>query len=278
MENDSWVKIHRKFLNWEWYDDKNTKIIFLHLLLTANFEDKSWHGIKIRRGQVLTSVEHLADDCGLTVQQTRTSLRKLKSTNEITTKSTNKNTLVTIKKYEFYQDNKSKNNKQNNNEITIKQQTNNKQSNNQITNEQQTNNNQITTTKELKKERIIVSKKVRGQPDRKSYDDLIDDYTSNETLRNALKQHLKVRFSKSAGAHIPNDTILEGFKQLDLLTQKIASEEERDNEKIEIVKKSIAGGWTTFYEIKRKEKSVPVSYNYSQKQEDLKMLETIYEN
>jgi len=111
---DGWIKIHRKILEWEWYDDINTKVLFWHLLLTANHKDKKWRGQTIKRGQRLTSLEHLAKEVGLTVQQTRTSLNKLKSTSEITIKSTNKFTVVTIEKYSDYQINEKENNKQNN--------------------------------------------------------------------------------------------------------------------------------------------------------------------
>ena len=111
---DGWIKIHRKMLNWEWYDDINTKVLFFHLLLTANHKEQKWRGHTILRGQRLTSLQHLAKETKLSVQQTRTSLNKLKSTNEITIKSTNKNTLITIEKYSDYQAKDDENNKQTN--------------------------------------------------------------------------------------------------------------------------------------------------------------------
>ena len=111
---EGWIKIHRKMVKWEWYDDINTKVLFLHLLLTANHEDRKWRGITILRGQKLTSIQHLAKETKLTVMQTRTSLNKLKSTHEITIETTSKYTLITIEKYNDYQNKDNDNNKQNN--------------------------------------------------------------------------------------------------------------------------------------------------------------------
>ena len=100
----SWVKIYRKFLEWEWYDDINTKILFLHLLLKANYKDKQWMGITIKRGQVLTGRLKLSEELGISEQMIRTSLSKLKSTNEITNEATSQYSIITIKKYEEYQE------------------------------------------------------------------------------------------------------------------------------------------------------------------------------
>ena len=146
---EGWIKIHRKILEWEWYDDNNVFRLFFHLLMTANYEEKSWHGITIGRGQIVTSVDNLSSQLGLSAQQIRTAINKLKITQEITSKTTNKFTLITICNYEKYQFT-------DNAEQQTKQQTN----NNQITNEQQTNNNNI-RNKEYKnirnKERYSVS-------------------------------------------------------------------------------------------------------------------------
>lgn len=129
--DDGFIKIHRRMLKWEWFSDVNTTHLFIYLLLVANWEDKKWQGQIIKRGQVVTGLKNLSTSTGLSIQQTRTSLKKLVSTNEITIKSTNKYSVITIEKYGDYQ-------------------RKNEESNKQITNEQQTNNKQITTTKELK--------------------------------------------------------------------------------------------------------------------------------
>ena len=113
-----WISLYKKFTHWEWYKDINVKTIFIHLLLKASYEDSIWNGIEIKRGQVLTSRKHLSEETGLTEQQVRTSLKKLQSTNEITIKSTNRYTLVTIEKYDFYQTNNIKTTNKVTNETT----------------------------------------------------------------------------------------------------------------------------------------------------------------
>lgn len=133
---EGWICLYKKLINWEWYQDGNTCRLFIHLLLLANYEDKSWQGQLIKRGQLITSSEHLAKDLNLSRQQVRTAINKLKSTNEITTKSTNKYTLITIEKYEDYQSKTDKSNQQNN-----------KQSNKQITTTNNITNNKLNYTK-----------------------------------------------------------------------------------------------------------------------------------
>lgn len=130
---EGWIKIHRKLLDWEWYSDINVTRLFIHLLLKANHTENKWQGMIIEQGQLVTSLEHLSKEIGLTFQQTRTALDKLKSTNEITIKTTNKNSLITIMNYSFYQNNETKITSEITNKITNEQQTNNKQNNKQIT-------------------------------------------------------------------------------------------------------------------------------------------------
>jgi hypothetical protein len=138
------IKIHRKIIDWEWYSDTNTFRVFLHLLLTANFENKKWQGIEIARGQLITSLEKLAKSTSLSIQQVRTALDKLKSTREITIKSTSTYTLITLTNYSVYQD-----------KVNLTNTVNNTQDNNQATNEQQTDNKRATTTKEIKEYKEI---------------------------------------------------------------------------------------------------------------------------
>lgn len=127
-----YIKLYRKLLDWEWYTDTNTKVLFLHILIKANHTEKKWRGETIKIGSFITSLGNLANETGLTAQQVRTCLTKLEKTKEINKQGNNKNTVITVCNYESYKE---------------EQQTNNKQDNKQVTNKQQTSNKQVTTTK-----------------------------------------------------------------------------------------------------------------------------------
>ncbi len=127
---NGYIKLHRKLVNWEWYTDIPTKTLFIHLLLVANHKPNKWRGMVIGTGQCITSFEKLSVQTGLSIQQIRTSMQKLISTNEIEKTSTNQFTLIKVLKYNDYQTSQKESNMQNNKQS-------NKQSNNPIT----TNNN-----------------------------------------------------------------------------------------------------------------------------------------
>ena len=134
-----WIRIHRDILKWEWFDDEKMFKFFISLILLANHEDLKWHGITVSRGQFISSREKLSALLNFTEQQVRTMLTKLKNTEEITIKTTNKYTIITICNYDKYQT------YTDNNQPAI-QPTNNQQ----ITNNQPTNNQQITTNNNYK--------------------------------------------------------------------------------------------------------------------------------
>lgn len=134
MDN-GFIKIYRSLLDWEWYKDVNTRLVFIHLLLNANWEESKYMGYDIPKGGLVVGLNSLSESVGISVQSIRTSLNHLKSTNEITIKSTNKFSIVTIVNWEKYQGF--------NDELTNK-------STSSLTNNQQTTNKQLTTEEEYK--------------------------------------------------------------------------------------------------------------------------------
>jgi hypothetical protein len=101
---EGWIKIWRSFLKWEWWDDHNTTRLFIYLLLAANYENKKWHGFPVDRGQLITSFANLHKTTGLSVRSIRTCINRLKTTNELTIKTTKKYTIITLCNYDYYQD------------------------------------------------------------------------------------------------------------------------------------------------------------------------------
>ena len=102
-EKSTFIKIDRNILKWGWYTEPLTAHLFIYLILSANITDKTWHGIPVKRGELITSYKKLSQHTGLSVQEVRTALNHLKSTHEITQSSTPKYTVITILNYDTYQ-------------------------------------------------------------------------------------------------------------------------------------------------------------------------------
>ena len=141
MNDDGFIKIHRRMLKWEWYKDTNTKVLFLHCLLKANWKDGRFQGIEVPRGSFVTSLSTLSEELSskeqtFTVQNVRTSLKHLTLTGELTSKSYSKYRIITVNKYNEYQ-------------------VANIVPNKQLTNSQQATNKQLTTIEEKKEKKEI---------------------------------------------------------------------------------------------------------------------------
>lgn len=101
---DSWVKLYSKFKHWHWYKNQNIKSLFIHCLLSANWKDGKFENVDIPRGSFVTSLSKLSEELGLSLQEIRTALRWLKSTQELTIKHCPKFSIITINNYEKYQE------------------------------------------------------------------------------------------------------------------------------------------------------------------------------
>lgn len=127
--------------------------------------------------------------------------------------------------------------------------------------------NKLNKTKLNNKE----SKKEATSPKKNSFDEIIDSYTQNEILRFELKEHLKTRKAKKAA--LTDRAIELSFKSLDKLAKD-------DDAKIEIVRQSIANGWTGFFELKTKGKSQdkPSNVYNNPQQTEFNDLDRFYSN
>jgi biotin operon repressor len=100
---NGFIKLHRSMLTWEWYGDTITKTVFLHLLLTARFDEGSWKGVKLYPGQIIIGRKELAETLNISERNVRTAINHLKTTGEIAIKVTNKYSLVTLTNWALYQ-------------------------------------------------------------------------------------------------------------------------------------------------------------------------------
>lgn len=98
-----WFKIHRQIEDWEWYKSPNTRHLFEHLIGRANVVAKRYKGMPVHRGELITSIGHLSDQTGLSINQVRLCLRNLESTEEIVCTRTNRWTKIKVVNYTKYQ-------------------------------------------------------------------------------------------------------------------------------------------------------------------------------
>lgn len=144
MANKStFIKLDRNIQEWRWYTNANTFRVFIHLLLNANIKANDFENAKIKRGELATSYDKIANTLNLTNQQVRTAISHLKSTGEITITRYSKFIVISIVNYAQYQD-----------KSTIKSTINQQSLNNQSTfNQQQLKNNK--NVKKEKKEEAL---------------------------------------------------------------------------------------------------------------------------
>ena len=103
LDYNGFIKLHRRILDWEWYRDIPVRVLFEHLILKANYKNLRFCGENIQRGELVTSRRSLAAETGLSEQQVRTALDKLRGTGEISSQAKGKFTLIRINNYAFFQ-------------------------------------------------------------------------------------------------------------------------------------------------------------------------------
>lgn len=180
MARGGYIKLHRSITEWEWFQDANVYRLFTYLLILANTEDKRWQGIEIKRGELVTSSESLAKALNVGRSQVRIALKKLERS-EITSKVTNKFTLIRIINYDLYQakDNEAIE------EAASEQPASQPTSNQQVTSRQPTSNQQVTTIKKHKKQEETKETEEEITPTPSSevpYDEIVNAFNGTCTL------------------------------------------------------------------------------------------------
>ncbi len=104
MLTGGYIKLHRKITDWEWYHDATVTRVFVHLLLTANYEPKKFEGMTIGAGERVISLQGLADEVGFSKGTIVRVLNCLEKTGELKRRVTAKFTIITLKNYTAYND------------------------------------------------------------------------------------------------------------------------------------------------------------------------------
>lgn len=109
MEN-GFIKLYRSLLKWEWIDEPNVLVLFIHCLLRANYQNTKYHGIDVERGTFITSYSKLSDATGLSIKQVRNALNKLIQTGEVRAElgQGKKYTIIRVCNYDKFQEGKAR--------------------------------------------------------------------------------------------------------------------------------------------------------------------------
>lgn len=164
-----WIKLHRKITERERYTNSNMVHLFLHIIMSANHKDWKWQWIDVKRWQLITWRKSLSKETWISEQTIRTCLKNLEKSQNLTIKSTKAYSIITVVKYNDY------------NEQEIK-------STNELTNNQPTTNQQLTTNKNDKnvKNEKKTNKKFQAVADYDDFCTRLDeiDYSSQYPTKN----------------------------------------------------------------------------------------------
>lgn len=103
MLKKGFVKISRDIVDWQWYKEPLTALLYLHLIVTTNWQDTNFKGVSLKRGERIISYANLATETGLSVRNIRTALSHLISTGEVTKRQQGKYTVISVSNYDSFQ-------------------------------------------------------------------------------------------------------------------------------------------------------------------------------
>lgn len=111
-EKTGWIKLYRKTLDSEMYQNLNAKqkVVMITCLLLANHKPQRWEWngeiYEVKEGQFITSLESLKKHCGkdISIKNVRTALAKLEKWGFLINESAKTGRLITIVNWQVYQD------------------------------------------------------------------------------------------------------------------------------------------------------------------------------
>lgn len=192
------IQLHRQIETWEWYKHGPTKDVFIHLLLRANWKLSRHQGVDVPPGSLVTGRKALAEQTGLSEQNVRTALTRLKSTSEITISNYPKFSIISITNWIRFQDP-------------------NQQTNQHLTTFQPPSNQQLTTSKEGNKgirekgnKKNTPSKSPKGDGMDSKFDEFWEAYPKRSTA--SPKKPARQKFDRAVKNGTDPDSIIAGAK------------------------------------------------------------------
>lgn len=101
---NGYITLFRIIMEWEWADDDTVFAHFVKLIIAANYQDKKWQGITVKRGSLVGSIDTLCTRLRTKKSRLRRSLDVLSESGAITVETVpNKYHIITIVNYNKYQ-------------------------------------------------------------------------------------------------------------------------------------------------------------------------------
>lgn len=156
---DGWIKLYRQSVENGWLQNHKLWAFWSYCLLKASHKKSTimvgFQRVDLEPGQFIFGRKKASFDLKLSEQEVRTCLKHLENYENITIKSTNKYTLVTLNKWEQFQGEDIADNQQINQHVTSSQPT---------SNQQVTTNKNDKNYKNEKKEEIVLSDSKESAP------------------------------------------------------------------------------------------------------------------
>jgi hypothetical protein len=222
-----WIKLHRKLKNSLVFDNPDLLKVWIWCLLKATHDDYiqmiGLQEVELEKGQFIFGRKVAANELKMSESKTYRLIKKLETMQNLNIKANNKYSIITIANWELYQSDS------NNSEQQFEQQMNNKRT----TNEQQMN-----TNKNIKNNKNINN----------NIYSVLDNYTSNDDLRQALNDFLEMR--KKIKKPMTE-------RALNMLLSKLDELAATDEVKIKLLDQSILHNWQTVYPLKEEKQQEP---------------------
>ena len=191
--SDGWVKLHRKLLDHPIFKNDKLFRVFVYCLLKASHKDREQlvgdSIVNLKAGELATGRTAISGATGLSEQNVKTAINKLKALQIITSKPTNKYSIISILNWDSYQ-----------------------QDNQQTTSKQPASNQHVTTNKNVKNEKNVKNNDICQQV-ADSYNSMLSELGMVKVLSDKRKAWImaSIKQMKKTARFLNNRNLAEIF-------------------------------------------------------------------